>query len=321
MNIFVLGWYGHQNIGDESYKLSFKSVWPEHTFTFDDKQPTNAKYDLCIIGGGDVIREENVKKALDIGCPVIAISVTITNQSLCNDLHLLDHIYVRDEKSVQVLKDFSYDNVTYIPDISLILTGNFQKGREIIESVFKKNDLELYESVYAIVVNAHLLASHRHKAYDYLAFHKMIEDFSDLVDNTDSSFIFIPFSTKTPWDDRITNGLVNANAKFHSKNCVIMDDDLSVYDVINIITASNRLITTRFHGLIFGLATNTPTTTISFHDKISGFCETIGQNYIDFYNLNIKDLTNQVKNSTTNGKINIQQIKKDYLEKVHLLRG
>ena len=36
MLIFVYGWYNHGNLGDESYKLSFKETWPEHDFVFND---------------------------------------------------------------------------------------------------------------------------------------------------------------------------------------------------------------------------------------------------------------------------------------------
>lgn len=60
MKVFVFGWYDHGNIGDESYKLSFTSIWPEHNFIFGEKF-SETDFDLCIIGGGDVIRENSLK--------------------------------------------------------------------------------------------------------------------------------------------------------------------------------------------------------------------------------------------------------------------
>jgi len=48
MKIFVYGWYGHENIGDESYKLSFKETWSQHEFIFSDnvKEEDINKFDL-----------------------------------------------------------------------------------------------------------------------------------------------------------------------------------------------------------------------------------------------------------------------------------
>ena len=71
MIIFVYGWYNHSNLGDESYKLSFKETWPEHEFIFSDvvKNDDIDRYDLCIIGGGDVIREKSLKLYLYSNVP------------------------------------------------------------------------------------------------------------------------------------------------------------------------------------------------------------------------------------------------------------
>jgi polysaccharide pyruvyl transferase WcaK-like protein len=318
MKVFVFGWYNHDNIGDESYKLSFKSIWPEHDFVFGEKVEEDI-YDLCIIGGGDVVREHSLKSVSKLSCPKIALSVTITKQSLSADVHLLEHIYVRDNKSYDTLKEFGYDRVTYLPDISCILTGNVENGKKLISSIFKSNNLEQYEKVYTIVINSHLLGNSQSKNKDKIFFDKMVTDISEMIDRTPASFLFIPFSTRFPWDDRITNGLVNSYTKYHKKNCVIYDK-LSVDESLDIISASDLLITSRFHGLIFGLANHIPLVTISFHDKISGFCETVEECYIDYYNLNLNDLELQLKNSRVNNKLNANKIKNDYLEKVYLLR-
>ena len=317
MKVFVFGWYDHGNIGDESYKLSFTSIWPEHNFIFGEKF-SETDFDLCIIGGGDVIRENSLKVISKLNCPKIAVSVTVTAQSLCEEIHLLEHIYVRDHRSYETLIEFGYNKVTYIPDISIILQGNKVNGKKMITELFQKNNSELYENVYTIVVNAHLLGNPRTINKAKMAFDKMITDISELADKTNASFLFLPFSTRFPWDDRVTNGLTNSYSKFYKKNCVVYDK-LSVEESVDIIAASKLLITTRFHGLIFGVGNNIPTITISFHDKISGFCETIDQSYMDYYNFTVKELEDQI-NTTKLNPININQIKQSYLEKVYLLR-
>lgn len=322
MKIFVFGWYDHNNLGDESYKLSFKTVWPQHSFTFSDsvKEEDRELYDLCIIGGGDVLRERSLLAINRLNCPKIGLSVTVTKQSLCKEIYDLEYIYVRDEKSLQTLSNFGYLKSEYIPDISIILKGDKAKGRELIQSFFRDSNLELYNNVYSIVVNSHLLGSLQSELKNKIIFDKVVSDIAELIDSTSASFIFIPFSTRFPWDDRVTNGLVNSFTKFNRKNCVIFDS-VNVQDSINIISASNLLLTTRFHGLVFGIGNSIPTITISFHDKISGFCETINQEYLDYYNLSLNQLQGQIKNIKVNKNINPEQIKNDYIEKVYLLRG
>lgn len=320
MNIIVFGWYNHDNIGDESYKLSFQSVWPNHKFTFgqvihDDDEN---KYDLCIIGGGDVVRQRALRIVSTLKCPIITLSVTITNQSICSELKSVEHFYVRDEKSLQTLIDNGYTNATYIPDISIILEGDKVNGKQLISNLFLNNGLELYEKVYTVVINSHLLGDSQSKVRDKVIFDKMINDISELADSTNASFLFIPFSTRFPWDDRVTNGLANSFTKFSDKNCVIFNP-LTITESIDIIAASDLLITSRFHGLIFGIGNQIPTITISFHDKISGFCETIKQNYLDYYNMDFKQFKNQIREVTINTNINRQKIKNDYIEKVYLL--
>ena len=145
MRIYVYGWYNHENLGDESYKLSFKETWPEHEFFFTDNI-LNIEYDLCIIGGGDVITEKSLKIISNFNCPKISISVTITSISLVPSIYILDHIYVRDMSSYNNLVNYGYTNVTYIPDISIILKGNKENGEKLIpeNELIRRNTNKTY---------------------------------------------------------------------------------------------------------------------------------------------------------------------------------
>lgn len=313
MNIFVYGWYGHGNIGDESYKLSFVQTWPEHSFTFSDKF-TEAEYDLIIVGGGDVIRPALLTTISKFKCPKIAISVTVTEQSLSNEIKVFDYIFVRDSKSLKVLNDFGFTNCTYLPDISIALRGDDHAGWHKLNCY----DFGIRDNIFTVIVNAHLMDTSQSKYYDAITFRKFVADLSVIADRTDASFIFLPFSTKQPWDDRVSNGIANSECKKFSKNLVIYDE-VSVKDAVNIIAGSNKIITSRFHGLIFGLGNNIPTTTLSFHDKFSGFCETVGQPYLNYYDMSLSSLENSILNSKVN-PINFDNIKQEYIEKVHFLR-
>lgn len=320
MIIFVYGWYNHDNLGDESYKFSFKETWPEHDFIFSDKISDDDadKYDLCIIGGGDVVREKSLRLISKLKCTKISISVTITSQSLVPEIFNLDHIYVRDMSSYQNLLNFGYKSVTYIPDISIVLKGDKANGNKLIDNIFIENRSDRYSKVYTIVVNSHLIGNSTSSTKENNMFFKMVNDTAEVIDKTPASFLFLPFSTSLPWDDRVSNGLVNSYSKYYKKNCVIYNK-LSVSNYIDIISASDMIITSRFHGLIFGIGNMIPTTVVSFHDKMGGFCNTIDKDYIDYWNFSALELDKGISSAKI-VDIDSKKIREEYREKIHFLR-
>jgi polysaccharide pyruvyl transferase WcaK-like protein len=231
----------------------------------------------------------------------------------------MDHIYVRDKSSLNRLIEYGYTNVTYIPDISVVLKGDIDNGRELIDNIFREEKRDKYQKVYSIVVNSHLMGNSNTSTKSKNMFNKMVDDITEVIDKTSASFLFIPFSTDLPWDDRVTNGIVNSNCKFYKKNCVIYDK-LSVKDSIDILSASDKIITTRYHGLIFGVGNNVPTCMISFHDKMSKFCEDYDKSYINYWSFSVENFMNEL-NSVKSLNIDTNKIKEEYREKVYLLRG
>ncbi|NIQ15589.1 MAG: hypothetical protein GTO02_14685, partial [Candidatus Dadabacteria bacterium] len=51
--IHVLGWYGHDNVGDEAYKLAFPKLFKNNKFVFGEI--IKGKPEKIILGGGDVL--------------------------------------------------------------------------------------------------------------------------------------------------------------------------------------------------------------------------------------------------------------------------
>jgi len=99
----------------------------------------------------------------------------------------------------------------------------------------------------------------------------------------------------------------------------VIYDKLSLQDNLDIISASDLIITSRFHGLIFGLGNNIPTVTISFHDKMKGFCDTINKKYIDYWNFSSFDFEKYINNVETEN-VDTNKIKNEYREKIHFLQ-
>ena len=106
----ILGWYGHQNIGDESYKLSFPKVFPKQTFSFNDPKCTELQTGTCILGGGDILNEMYVKKLLSVeAARRMAISISANINSPLALLKQLDGIYIRDQRSLKFLQGHGVD--------------------------------------------------------------------------------------------------------------------------------------------------------------------------------------------------------------------
>jgi polysaccharide pyruvyl transferase WcaK-like protein len=311
MNIIVYGWYGHGNIGDESFKLAFQKIYPQHTFSFTDtdKDFHEQGYDLCIIGGGDIICKQNLDIISTLKCPKIALSVTITRNSLIEEINILDFIYTRDVYSEQLLIDYGYYNCDYIPDVSLVLDPNVENGKKLIRNYFQESKSDQYEKVCSLIVNAHLLPTPESPSKLKSSFDKFINDLAEFMDTTSMSFLLVPYSMQYPWDDRVTNSYINSQCKYFNKNAVIFDK-LDVQETLDIIGASDLVITTRFHGLIFGLASQVPTITISSHDKNTYFLNTIEMDYLDYWNFNsekLKEMLDEKNTSTIDFKERIKK--------------
>lgn len=316
-NVLVLGWYNHNNIGDECFKLAFKQLYPMFNMDFVDNITECVDYDLCILGGGDVVNEKNLKMLKLLKCKKIALSVSITENSICNELRLLDHIYVRDTNSLKILHKNNIFNCTYLPDVVLTLEPNKENGLKLINELFKNEKSDKYENIYGIVVNSHLIGNRTCSYNNRSKFLQFAQDLSQLIDDTNASFIFIPFSTGFPWDDRVANSWVNNSCVYWKKNVVIYKE-LELQDTLDIISACNKVIAMRYHASIFSFKSEVPFLTIGFHDKFLSFCNDFDLPYINYYNTTLENIKQELNNIKINDLSKIKNLKQEY-EKIFLI--
>jgi len=268
----VWGWYSKHNVGDESYKLSFPRLFPDVHFDFDG---TQGEYDLCILGGGDILDEHYVRKALDCSCQKrYIVSVSAGSRTPLDLLGGFDGIYVRDRRSEEYLKNHGVD-CQFMPDVAMCLQPVVSNGHEILRRKFSEEGLELYERRIGVVLNAHLLhAKEGLLARDFITFLKAVQDFAKLADETNASFVFFPMSSGMPYDDRISNGFLASRCKFWKKNWLVQDR-LSVQETLDLISACDMIISTRLHSSIFSLISHVPFVDVVHHDKNRSFLETM----------------------------------------------
>lgn len=277
MKIQILGWYGHGNTGDEAYKLAFPSLLPDHELIFADVfNPDKDEPDAIILGGGDIVypsftgplsKKPKIPKSL--------VSTTLTNASDLQHLKLFKKLHVRDYRSQKLGQ--TYADVKYLPDVTFMLQPDVEAGRQLMKAKFEAEGSQLRERVITIVFNAYTMAT-TPESYrrDFTNFQRLSQDIADAVDVMDASIVFMPFSTRAPWDDRTANSWVASHSRKYYKNMVIFDR-LSVQDNLNLIAASNVVVSTRLHSSIFSTIAGVPFIDLTHHDKNRGFIETLGK--------------------------------------------
>lgn len=305
----ILGWYDHGNIGDEAYKLAFSTLFPENTFKFNGKLETST--DFCILGGGDVLGGYYLKN-LNNAKRKIALSITVNEETNTKEhLTQFEQLFVRDMSSFETAKKLG-GNPIYIPDLTFCLKPNKENGISKIQTMFEHNFIDLYERKIGIIINSNLVPSHDSTSRNHTDFYKFCADLAEFIDNYNASFIFIPFSTHMPTDDRIANGIIASQCKYWNKNLMIFDP-MSVQDTLDVISACDDVISTRLHSSIFSCIAGVHFIDITHNHKNKNFLQTIQYDrtipYRDFNKyalsqlLNINDetkqiITNNIKNIT-----------------------
>lgn len=278
MNILQVGFFGHSNVGDESYKLAFPLLAPQNKFTFTDslKNKDLSLFDLIILGGGDVVKTNFTKYLHNIDTPAITASVTITKGSDLENLSLFKKVIVRDELSFNLARQYN-DNVSYLPDFSFILTPDPIAGRKIVEDQFAIAGHTLTEKFVVVVLNSYIAYnSNEALARDSHAFHVLVDRLAKLIESQNYSVIFVPFSTQPPYDDRSTNSWLSDRCKEKYSRNVVIYDKLSVQKTLDVISSAKVVISSRLHSSIFSTIAAVPFIDILHHDKNYGFARTLG---------------------------------------------
>lgn len=278
MKISVIGWYGHNNTGDEAYKIAIPKIFPDDKISFAEVIDERDDADLILLGGGDIVSDFFIREIKKVNKKKIAASVTIHKGSALSHLNLFEEINVRDIQSLAVAKNYVEENkLHYLPDFTLSLVPNKSNGKRLIKKYFDNENHTLLNKLIIVNINSylsHIKPSSERKGFT--CFLKLAQDIADLTDKTEASFLFIPFGTKPPDDDRVTNSFINACCQKQNKNIVIYDR-INVIDTLDIISAADIVISSRLHCTIFSTIASVPFIDITHHDKNLGFIKTLNK--------------------------------------------
>lgn len=314
--IAVLGWYGKDNTGDQSYTFTLPALYPGFDFQFVDDLKNAQPFDYLVMGGGNVIDQNFFDQLESVKVPKFLFSVGIPAKDDARRPHLyllpklkqFQHICVRDHISFDLLSKKGY-NVHFLPDFAFVLQPNKERGKELIKQIYKRLDGELYEKVVVVTLNSFLAAGHEMLARDYVTFQKVCFDIAKCADTTPASFLFLPFGGDQLSDDRLANGWCAGRCKWYKKNVVVYDR-LSVQDTLDIISACDATISTRLHASIFSTIGGVPFVDLTHHDKNLVYLQSIGKKKwsLDYWFLDYHSMYDMINSFLTDKGILQQEL-------------
>lgn len=294
MKVHVLGWFEHGNTGDEAFKVAFPMLLPDVEMRFMEFILPESKPDAVILGGGDIVYPSFTKYINNLryspNIRKIAHSISLTENSDFETLKTFDQVYVRDQYSLDQAIQHGVD-ATYQPDVTFMLTPNRDTGRQLVKQKFADEGHDLYSKVVVCVISNYLAnAKLDMLARDLTAFMKLSQDIAGEADHTKASFIFLPFSTMAPWDDRVANAWVADRCKFYKKNLVVWER-LTVQETLDIIAAADVCVSSRLHSTIFSTLSGVPFVDLTHHTKNLGFLQTLGKTdwSLPFWEFDVKN--------------------------------
>lgn len=286
------------NIGDESYKLSFPKLFPEHEFIFCDTLK-GLEPETVILGGGDVlypffINQIKASKAKH----KYAFSVNINND---------DHLSLFD----RVISRNVYKEVEYYPDFAFALEANKERGKAIIKSLFEQHKCELYENVVILVMNNYLAHKENTLARDHINFEKVCLDLARIMDSTSASFILLPFGNGFPTNDKIANSSVYSQCKYWAKNLLVFES-LGVQETLDVFAGADASINTRLHSNIFSCIAGTPFIDLCHHTKTKLFMSSVEKDdwAIDYWHFNFENVKMLLNAFLSNKDLHREEISK-----------
>jgi polysaccharide pyruvyl transferase WcaK-like protein len=269
-HVNVVGWYGHGNVGDESYKICFPKVFPGHSFSFSADGSGSGP---AVLGGGNVCSKSFLDQMDRFSGRKFAVSVGCTRDDPAARLMGFDGVFVRDEESVENLRRAGVA-ARLAPDLAFCLEPDRAAGRAELERRFEGQGRDLYEKVVAVILNAYLCVGDDVLAREEANFQKVVWDLARTMDSTNASFVFLPFGTGQPHDDRIANSWLAGKCKYWKKNLVVYDAP-GVQRTLDLLSACDCAISTRLHSSIFSAVACVPFIDVTHHSKNSGFLRSI----------------------------------------------
>lgn len=278
LKIYVIGYFEHANIGDESYKLTFEYFFKKHLvdcnyklnfincdklelYTFEDS-------DIIILGGGDVLNnyflDELILKFNGKPNKIIGVSVGLPyiNILKTNKLEILDYIFIRSEQDLSLFnKFFDKTRIKYISDFSVYLKQiplTKSKTYSIVKNVIKKID----RKIICISLNRHVYIKDKLNNYNQVI--DVFEKFTRYLITFGFFVIFVPYNTNNLENENdilIHNDIIN-KIKYNNPrlldNIINIDFTINGNEILDLYKYSYTNVVMRFHACLFSIYSEIP---------------------------------------------------------------
>jgi polysaccharide pyruvyl transferase WcaK-like protein len=294
MKVFVFGWYGQGNIGDEVFKISFQQLWPEADLTFGNSLPSdiNVRYDALWVGGGSFL-DQPVAGIDAVTIPIFFIGVGVSASVPDGNRRALERaklVVARDSRSASCTPCGA--NTMLASDLVFARTD------------LKPLRLEKTGQVTLILNDFLTPAGGAVPDWKSLSYYWFLQEFSKIMDRLSLSgprIRLVPMCTNARIDDRrIAAALQGRSACPHKYDWVL--EPVSELELRTEISRSDLVITQRFHGLVYSVLEQTRCLTLGMHDKFSSLAGDLGLVCLDYYGLTdtrFKDALDQVMQAST----------------------
>jgi hypothetical protein len=326
-NIYVVGYFGHNNLGDEQYKVTFNFIFN----TFLPKNDLNnfvihyldcdtiklhdfSDTDIIILGGGDILNDYFLDKvilkfrnkpnkiiAVSVGIPYIDIIINT------NKLNIIDYIFVRTKQDLDLFKEyFHVHRIFYLPDISYYLLNQVKLTllNPTIEpktvSLFKKLDsIKKNKKIIAITLSQHIHSDILDMNVHYNSLVQSINQFVRYLLTFSYHVVFLPFNTNqnesgTHENDILIHNDIIESIKSNNLNNLdqITNIDFTIEPnmILQLYDYFYITVPMRFHATLFSIYKCVPMLPIFTTRKIKNLLLDINYNYSVQLKCNDKDL-------------------------------
>jgi polysaccharide pyruvyl transferase WcaK-like protein len=282
--VYVYGWYGHANLGDEAFKGAFRELWPQVDFTFNCFIPNdiNEKYDACFIGGGSFL-DQKINKIDRIEIPLGFIGVGLHENPHPDNLSALKKAEVVISRN-QIPEALS-SSMQFIPTLheasDLVLSRTFAMPRKL------KRKMILIFVNHFVIQN---MPNWKRDAYEN--FLKVFPGVCDDLCDKGYDLVFFPMCLDLINDDRLLAFRIACEMRSDTSKIHIMSTGTEA-GLWTLLSAAEYCVSMRYHGFIFSAMAGVPCLGMRSHDKMKSFYESLQSNsVIDYYGVS-KETFNQ----------------------------
>lgn len=278
MKALVVGWYGHQNIGDQAFKPALREILPEVELHFVDTVPTRVnEYDALIVGGGSFL-DSPLQTKVDVAgvqIPIGFLGVGIHGAVHAKNKPWLEKAAIVVARNQHGADVSAPEGTLYAPDLTFART---------------LRPLTLSRPKHLLVLpNGFAIPKHSSPNWKATAWHWFEYAMSTVLCNflEDGWTVSVqPMNAEgmnlcTPHDDRCAGARLLTQDR---KGVYVGTAPLTETGLLEEISKASLILSSRFHGCVFATMLQRPFVGISAHDKAcSYFHDNNWGNWADYF--------------------------------------